>query len=66
MAQLPRYSIKIEQSTGGLPSSNEWTEQNELLELIHLKFQSGNDIPVERITLTRSELESAFPGWLKS
>lgn len=44
---------------------NEWTEQDALLELIHLKFQSGNDIPVERITLTREELNSAFPGLLK-
>lgn len=44
---------------------NEWTDQNALLELIHLKFRSGNGIPVERITLTREELNSAFPGRLK-
>jgi|GEM_PF-6400413 len=44
---------------------NEWTEQDALLELIHMKFQSGNDVPVERITLTRDELDYVFPGLLK-
>ena len=44
---------------------NEWTEQDALLELIHMKFQSGNDVPVERITLTRDELDFVFPGLLK-
>ncbi|WP_025371761.1 hypothetical protein [Advenella mimigardefordensis] len=29
------------------------------------KFQSGNDIPVERITLTRAEVNEVFPGLLK-
>lgn len=32
---------------------------------IRNKFQSGNAIPVERITLTRSEVNEVFPGLLK-
>lgn len=33
--------------------------------LIRDKFQSGNAIPVERITLTRAEVNEVFPGLLK-
>lgn len=34
-------------------------------EYIRAKFQSGNDIPVDRITLTRNELDMVFPQFLK-
>lgn len=44
---------------------NEWNERDELLELIHLKFQSSNESPVEQITLTRAELNDTFPELLK-
>lgn len=38
---------------------------DKLSSLIQDKFKSGNAIPVERITLTRAEVNEVFPGLLK-
>lgn len=39
--------------------------ENKIKDLLQSKFQSGNAIPVERITLTRAEVNEVFPGLLK-
>ncbi|HBP27893.1 MAG TPA: hypothetical protein DD666_00575 [Advenella kashmirensis] len=44
---------------------NAWYEEDAILELIHLKFESGNDVPVERITLTKAEVDEIYPELLK-
>jgi len=63
-SSLKGQITKLRNKIQVMAQPNEWTEQDALLELIHLKFQS-NDIPVEHITLTKEELKSVFPGWLK-
>lgn len=37
----------------------------EFFELIREKFHSGNDTPVDRISLSREEMNQVFPGLLK-
>ncbi len=37
----------------------------QFLAFIAQKFKSGNDIPVERITLTRQEVEELYPELLR-
>jgi hypothetical protein len=41
-------------------SQDEAVRRDALLKLIGLKFRSGNSTPVERITLTRSEVDAAI------
>lgn len=34
----------------------------EIADLVHAMFRSGNEIPVERITITRAQYEAAMKG----
>lgn len=43
----------------------DWSNSDDLSDLVALKFQSDSAIPVERITLTRAEVNEVFPGLLK-
>ena len=44
---------------------NEWTDEDALIEFIRLSFRSGNDIPVDRITLTRAQVNEIEPELMK-